>query len=632
MHEPRVPANARGVVARSTFWSTSEREGERWRRGWWDAFDGAVLPTLHDDAYRAGRAEYLEHFAPERAGRNDTMKIRERSIEELREHPLNPRKKTVESVAEMRASIERHGLLQPLVTKPDGTILAGHRRFWGGQALGLKTLPCFEADGESEAKALEILLVTNEHVERPDALRESAAVAALLETPGWTVKTVSDTLGRSVHWVARRARLRDLSEEVQAAAADPKHPFATWPAEWLEELAVLSRDAQDRVVKLRDRIGWIRDIQDLHRLLRDDVHALAAAPWDLAAPTLLPKAGSCVACPKTSAKRPGLFEDDADVDVRDIKKARCLDGKCWTAKLNAHVAAGIAEAKKADPTLRVVVTGQVSGLKAVQDEQNVVRDYQVQECAASVKGAKAIALVTDDGNVEIKHAKFGGVHPRAPSAKREKKPQQSPAEKLAASKSEIAERRAAFVVDRIRDAVMDPKTVAPALDVVRTLLVFDAMQESRFIDADAKAIAKAERVAKDDAAFARAVWKGLKGRTVDVMLDQPDNAALDEAARWFARKFGISIEQLETVAAAEIPDPKWWPQAVAPARKGAGAKVDRALRRAGIKDPKLVAPAKKPEKKGKKNAWAALTAEQRLARVNAIRKGKGKGLPAKDAL
>jgi hypothetical protein len=51
-----VPANARGIAARSVFWTLDDRERELYRKGWWDAYDRK--PRARDAfAYRLGHHE-----------------------------------------------------------------------------------------------------------------------------------------------------------------------------------------------------------------------------------------------------------------------------------------------------------------------------------------------------------------------------------------------------------------------------------------------------------------------------------------------------------------------------------------------------------------------------------------------
>jgi hypothetical protein len=56
----RPPLNARGAVRGSSIWALgSDAAKERWRAGWWDAYDGKPVPVKADAAYHAGRDECL---------------------------------------------------------------------------------------------------------------------------------------------------------------------------------------------------------------------------------------------------------------------------------------------------------------------------------------------------------------------------------------------------------------------------------------------------------------------------------------------------------------------------------------------------------------------------------------------
>jgi len=58
---------------------------------------------------------------------------------------------------------------------------------------------------------------------------------------------------------------------------------------------------------------------------------LKQAPFDQNDAQLLPKAGSCAACPKRTGNQRDLFGDVKDADV-------CTDPKCFDEKRQAHFA------------------------------------------------------------------------------------------------------------------------------------------------------------------------------------------------------------------------------------------------------------------------------------------------------
>ena len=74
------------------------------------------------------------------------------------------------------------------------------------------------------------------------------------------------------------------------------------------------------------------------------LHTLKHAPWDLADEKLVPRAGPCTSCPKTSCSRPGLFNGFSD--TQDLSKALCTDSTCWLAKEGAWLAERVRKAEK----------------------------------------------------------------------------------------------------------------------------------------------------------------------------------------------------------------------------------------------------------------------------------------------
>jgi ParB-like chromosome segregation protein Spo0J len=74
------------------------------------------------------------------------ISIHYRNIEELKPAEYNPRQMTKVQADNLRASIERYGVIDPLIvnTYPgrEGVIVGGHMRFEIVKTLGLPTVPC----------------------------------------------------------------------------------------------------------------------------------------------------------------------------------------------------------------------------------------------------------------------------------------------------------------------------------------------------------------------------------------------------------------------------------------------------------------------------------------------------------
>ncbi|MGV8906809.1 MAG: ParB/RepB/Spo0J family partition protein, partial [Acetobacterium sp.] len=82
----------------------------------------------------------------------------------IRPNPEQPRKSFDPlKLEELGTSIKEHGIIQPIVVKPEGkgyTIIAGERRWRAANMVGLKEVPVIVRDLPA-AKVLEIALIEN---------------------------------------------------------------------------------------------------------------------------------------------------------------------------------------------------------------------------------------------------------------------------------------------------------------------------------------------------------------------------------------------------------------------------------------------------------------------------------------
>ena len=120
---------------------------------------------------------------------------------------------------ELVASIRRHGVLQPIVTRPANggyQIVAGERRLRAAQAAGLTTIPAVVRE-ISDREALEVALVENLRREDLNPMERARAYLRLTSEFGLTQDEMADAIGGSRPSVSNTMRLLDLPEEVQKA-------------------------------------------------------------------------------------------------------------------------------------------------------------------------------------------------------------------------------------------------------------------------------------------------------------------------------------------------------------------------------------------------------------------------------
>lgn len=141
-------------------------------------------------------------------------------ITEVERDKDQPRKAFDEtSMAELAASIAEHGILQPIVVRPNnGTaggyrIVAGERRWRAARQAGLTEIPVIIKD-LTDAQTMEIALIENLQREDLDPVEEAMGYRQLMERCGYTQETAAKQLSKSRSAVANSLRLLNLPNDV----------------------------------------------------------------------------------------------------------------------------------------------------------------------------------------------------------------------------------------------------------------------------------------------------------------------------------------------------------------------------------------------------------------------------------
>jgi ParB family chromosome partitioning protein len=129
-------------------------------------------------------------------------------------------------LAELTASIEAHGVLQPIVVIPlkDGTyqIVAGERRYRASKAAGKTTIPALVRTLSAQHK-LELSLIENIQRRDLNPLETATAYAKLRDQFNLTLEEIGARVGgKSVSTVSNTLRLLKLPHDVKQAVAEGK--------------------------------------------------------------------------------------------------------------------------------------------------------------------------------------------------------------------------------------------------------------------------------------------------------------------------------------------------------------------------------------------------------------------------
>ena len=124
------------------------------------------------------------------------------------------------ALAELTDSIRSHGILQPLLARPDPTepdrfqIIAGERRWRAAQAAGLHDVPALIRD-LSDSDAMAAALVENLQRQDLNAIEEAEGYRRLQDEYGMTQEQLGDAVGKSRSHIANTLRLLNLPPSVQ---------------------------------------------------------------------------------------------------------------------------------------------------------------------------------------------------------------------------------------------------------------------------------------------------------------------------------------------------------------------------------------------------------------------------------
>jgi ParB family chromosome partitioning protein len=151
-------------------------------------------------------------------------KLYDLNIADVQPDPEQPRKYFDEqALAELKASIEKHGVLQPVLVRQsaDGTLLlvSGERRYQASKLAGCQTIPAVFTDGDPT----EISIVENLLRENLTAIEEAEAIDRLKTQHNYQLSDLSAALGKSDSTLSEILSLNKLPDDVKNDCRnDPK--------------------------------------------------------------------------------------------------------------------------------------------------------------------------------------------------------------------------------------------------------------------------------------------------------------------------------------------------------------------------------------------------------------------------
>ncbi|ALU16631.1 nucleoid occlusion protein Noc [Eubacterium limosum] len=180
-------------------------------------------------------------------------------INKIRPNADQPRKKfNREKLEELAASIKEHGILQPLVVRPENngyTIIAGERRWRAATMAGLKEVPVIVKDLPAK-DVMELALIENVQREDLNAIEEAEAYGALMEHFNLTQGEIGIRIGKSRAAITNTMRLLNLPDKVRQEVLDDHissgHARALLSLEDQKQMEVLCEEIIDKKLSVRE--------------------------------------------------------------------------------------------------------------------------------------------------------------------------------------------------------------------------------------------------------------------------------------------------------------------------------------------------------------------------------------------
>jgi len=237
-----------------------------------------------------GLAALLGNIPSPHPSNNSALEITLLDIHRIQASDIQPRVHFDETaLTELAASIEKHGLMQPITVRPLGEhyeIIAGERRWRACQKLAMTTIPSIIMTATDE-QALALALIENLQRQALNPIEEALALTRLLEEFQLTHQAIAEILGQSRAHISNQLRLLQLEPEIQQLLAQGKlscgharcligldtntqiavaekiqiHQWSVRQTEkWLQEHAQ-NKVVQKKILSSEQHLQWIDEIQ-----------------------------------------------------------------------------------------------------------------------------------------------------------------------------------------------------------------------------------------------------------------------------------------------------------------------------------------------------------------------------------
>jgi len=153
---------------------------------------------------------------------SETERVKELDIDRIEANPHQPRGRFDEGhLKQLAASIEKHGILQPVVVRRHGDkyqLIMSERRLRAARIAGKRSVPAIVRDA-GDADSLKFALMENLQREDLNPIEEAKGYHELKEVFRLSIKEIADLLGRDRSTISNTIRLLALPESIRGMLA-----------------------------------------------------------------------------------------------------------------------------------------------------------------------------------------------------------------------------------------------------------------------------------------------------------------------------------------------------------------------------------------------------------------------------
>lgn len=229
----------------------------------------ATIPALQATASAATQVQPQVETAgaPESSAEAAPHHLDEVPIELVHPNPNQPRMHfNKEELDELALSIEKDGLLQPILVREDAEgyeIIAGERRWQASQLAGLKKVPVRIKEAD-DMKVLELALIENLQRSDLNPIEEAYGYKRMMERGNRTQSEVASAVSKGRSTIANALRLLDLPEDAQQMLYEEKITAG-------HARAILAIPSDEGRAKLTEKLAKeklsVREAESLARLI-----------------------------------------------------------------------------------------------------------------------------------------------------------------------------------------------------------------------------------------------------------------------------------------------------------------------------------------------------------------------------